>query len=420
MPDQDNIPTRTSSLNVCLLTETFHPETGGGETQARVLASGLAASGAAVQVITRRSDKMSPRRDCLGPVRLWRVSPTGAGQLKKWGLVITALIMLLRLRRSYDAIVVCGFRILGIPAVIAAGLLKKPCLLKADIRGELSGEYFRAGLQRFGLQPSGLLLRSLLKLRNCLLRRATGFVAISTAVETELVECGIGEEKISRIPNSVDTDRFCPVDEPTRTKLRQKLGIPCAGQIAIYTGRLERTKGLPVLLSAWKNIASRHRDVRLLLVGAGGLGLHNCETELRDFVAQNCLDQSVSFVGGVENVHEYLQASDLFVFPSEREAFGISVIEAMACSLPVITTTAGGLSDIVTAGQTAIVVPVGDVEALEAAIEGVLREEVRVRELVAAGRELAIRKYSQSQILEQYARLLAKLHDANGEPGAAV
>ena len=420
MPDQDDFSARTNRVNVCLLTETFHPVTGGGETQARVLASGLAALGAAVQVITRRSDKMSPRRDCLGPVLLWRVSPTGAGQLKKWGLVITALIMLLRLRRSYDAIVVCGFRILGIPAVIAAGLLKKPCLLKADNLGELSGEFLRGGLKRFGLQPSGLLFRSMLKLRHRLLRRATGFVAISAAVEKELVECGIGEEKISRIPNSVDTDRFCPVDGPTRTKLRQKLGIPLTGHIAIYTGRLERTKGLPVLLSAWKNIASRHRDARLLLVGAGGLGLHNCETELREFVAQNSLDQSVTFVGSVQNVHEYLQASDLFVFPSEREAFGISVIEALACSLPVITTTAGGLSDIVTAGQTAIVFPVGDVEALETAIERVLREEARVREIAAAGRELVIQKYSQSRILEQYARLLADLHDSNGEPGAAV
>jgi len=407
-------------INVCLLTETFHPVTGGGETQARVLASGLAASGSAVQVVTRRSDKASPRRDCLGSVRLWRVSPSGAGQWKKWGLVITALIMLLRLRRSYDVIVVCGFRVLGIPAVIAAALLKKPCLLKADVLGELSGEFFRAGLKRFGLQPSGLLVRSMLKLRHRLLRRATAFVTISTAIEKELVECGIGDENISRIPNSVDTDLFCPVDGPTKTKLRQNLGIPLTGHIAIYTGRLERTKGLPLLLSAWKKIAGRYRDARLLLVGAGGLGLQNCEAELREFVVQNSLDHSVTFVGSVENVDEYLKASDFFVFPSAREAFGISVIEALACSLPVITTTAGGLSDIVTAGQTAIVVPVGDVEALETAIEGVLREEVRVRELVAAGRELVIQKYSQSQILEQYARLLAKLHDANGEPGAAV
>ena len=61
-----------------------------------------------------------------------------------------------------------------------------------------------------------------------------------------------------------------------------------------------------------------------------------------------------------------------------------------------------------------------DVAALEKTIEGILREEARGQELAAAGRELVIQKYSQPQILEQYARLLANLHDSNGEPGAAV
>lgn len=418
MPDQDDFSAGTNRINVCLLTETFHPVTGGGETQARVLASGLAASGATVQVVTRRSDKSLPRREYLGPVRLWRVSPSGAGQFRKWGLVITALIILLRLRHTYDVILVCGFRILGIPAVIAAGFLNKPCLLKADILGELSGEYFRAGLQRFGLQPRGLLFRSMLKLRKRLLRRASGFIAISTAVEEELIECGVGHERISHIPNSVDTNRFSPVDGPTKDKLRGKLGIPGSGRIAIYTGRLETTKGLPSLLSAWRKIAGRHRDAHLLLVGTGGFGIHNCEAALREFVAQNSLDQCVTFVGSVENVNEYLQASDFFVFPSEREAFGISVIEALACSLPVITTTAGGLSDIVTAGQTAIVVPVGDVEALETAIEGVLGHGTGLQEIAAAGRDLVVRVYSQSQILHQYAQLVASHHAAGGDRGS--
>jgi glycosyltransferase involved in cell wall biosynthesis len=409
MHDQDNIPAPESRVNVCLLTETFHPVTGGGETQARVLASGLAASGATVQVVTRRSDKSLARREYLGSVCLWRVSPGGAGQFRKWGLVITALIILLRLRHTYDVILVCGFR-----------LLNKPCLLKADILGELSGEYLRAGLQRFGLRPRGLLFRSALGLRNRLLRRASGFIAISTAIEEELIECGVNHARISHIPNSVDSNRFSPVDGPTKHALRGKLGIPSSERIGIYTGRLERTKGLPLLLSAWKEIAGRHRDAHLLLVGIGGLGIHNCEIELREFVVQNSLEQAVTFVGSVENVDEYLKASDFFIFPSEREAFGISVIEALACSLPVITTVAGGLNDIVKAEQTAIVIPVGDAKALATAIERVLGHGTRLQEIAAAGRDRVVRVYSQSQILHQYAQLIASHHHhaANGNRGS--
>jgi glycosyltransferase involved in cell wall biosynthesis len=420
MPDHDNATARTSGVNVCLLTETFFPVTGGGETQARVLASGLAAAGAAVQVITRQSDKLLPRRDTLGPVRLMRLSPGGPGQLKKWGLLVTALIMLLRSRHSYDVMVVCGYRILGIPSIIAAGMLNKPCLLKADSLGEHSGEFFRAGLNRFGLRPDGFLFRAMLRLRNRLLRRASAFIAISAAVEDELVDCGVSPSRITRIPNSVDTDRFSPADEPKRNSLREKLGIPGSARVAIYTGRLETTKGLPSLLSAWKNIAGRHRDAHLLLVGSGGLGIHNCEAELREFVSQYSLDESVTFVGSVENVDEYLRAADFFVFPTTREAFGISVIEAMACSLPVITTAAGGLRDIVTAEQNAVVVPVGDTEALEKAIERVLGEDEDMQRLARAGRVLVVNNYSELQVVDQYASLLARLEKAGNKSGKAV
>lgn len=395
--------------NVCLLTETFHPVTGGGETQARVLATGLATSGQVVQVITRRVDKALPAREWMGSVRLWRLPPGGPGQLKKWGLIISAFWRLLRLTRSYDVIIVCGFRVLGVPSVLAARLLGKPCVLKADSLGELSGEIFKAGLERAGLSHASRTFRFIMRLRNRVLLGATTFVAISSAVEEELVACGVEPRRINRIPNSVDTEIYSPPEVAMKLKLRDSLGIPADSNVAIYTGRLVTTKGLPLLLSVWKKLASRYRGARLLLVGSGGLGLQNCERELRGFVKRYSLEQSVIFTGSVENVHEYLQASDFFVFPSEREAFGISVIEAMACSLPVISTSAGGLSDIISDEVTADIVPVGDPEALEQAIERALRGDDRLQDMATAGRKLVIDRYSQSSILKRYERLLSSL-----------
>lgn len=417
MRDGEVLAISGNPVNVCLLTETFHPVTGGGETQARVLASGLAASGATVQLITRRSDKLLPAQDSLGSVQVWRLPPVGPGQLKKWGMVLTALIALVRLRASYDVIIVCGFRILGIPAVIAARLLNKSCVLKADSLGECSGEFFKAGLKRYGLRQTNFLFRFLLGLRNRLLRRATHFVAISSAVEDELIQHDIDRNRISRIPNSVDTGIFSPVDELTKAGLREKLGVPVSGRIGIYTGRLVTTKGLPLLLSVWDKVRGRHRDAHLLLVGAGGLGIQNCELQLREFVQHKQLDQFVTFAGSVDNVHEYLQASDFFVFPTEREAFGISVIEALACALPVITTTTGGLGDIVKAEQNAVVVPVADAEALERAIERVLGLGPKMQQIAAAGRELAVSEYAELRILDRYASLLAQLSRASGKAG---
>jgi glycosyltransferase involved in cell wall biosynthesis len=174
--------------------------------------------------------------------------------------------------------------------------------------------------------------------------------------------------------------------------------------VAVYTGRLETTKGLPVLLEAWRKTIDDDSGAHLLLVGAGGLGIHNCEAQLKQYVENNGLGEFVTFTGSVENVRDYLCASDFFVFPSQREAFGISVVEALACKLPVITTTAGGLADIVTHEETALVVPAGDVEALANAIRRALQE--RLSHLGEAGRALVERRYSQSLVLDRYSELL--------------
>ena len=396
-------------MRLVLLAETFHPATGGGETQARTLATGLAAEGAEVLVITRRTDGNLPSSDALGPVRIRRLPPRGPGQLKKWGLVITAFLVLLRLHRSYDAVLVCGFRVLGIPSVLATKILRKPCVLKAESLGEFSGDIFSAGLRRLGASTSNHPFRLLLQLRNRLLSEAHAFVATSSAVERELVAGGLEGIRIHRIPNCVDVDRFAPVSDTEKMRLRETLRIPGQARVGIYTGRLVSTKGLPLLLSVWTRLVQRHSNALLLLVGSGSLDLNNCERDLRDFVTRKSLQRSVLFTGSVENVHEYLGASDFFVFPSERENFSVSVIEAMACGLPVIATCVGGLADFVAEGATALVVRPGDADGLEHAIERALVGDKRLREMGLAGREVVRKRYSERQVLGQYTALLKEL-----------
>src|SRR5688572_836019 len=166
-------------LRVCILTETYHPVVGGGETQARLLAEQLCAGNAVVCVLTRRSDGAFPAVERMEQVRVYRVGPVGRGQLKKWGLLVSTVLPLFRVRHAYDVLFVSGFRILGVPAVLVGRALGKRIVLKADSQGEMSGEFFGAGLARFGLRPSSAPFRTFLALRNAVLRRADAFVAIT-------------------------------------------------------------------------------------------------------------------------------------------------------------------------------------------------------------------------------------------------
>jgi glycosyltransferase involved in cell wall biosynthesis len=357
---------------ICLLTETYHPLVGGGETQARTLAEGLVAQGWQVFILTRRHDAALPRREIVGGVPVYRIGPSGAAHWKKWGLLFSAAPALWRLRREYDLIFVSGFRVVGVTAVLLAKLLGKKVILKADSLGEMSGDFFTGGLARFGLRPNSLLFRAFLGLRNRILRRADRFVAISTVVAEELQAHGVSAGQIERIPNSVDNGRFHPVSEQEKLALRRQLGLPVEAQIVIYTGRLVRYKGLPLLLRVWQEIVARHENAYLLLVGSGGLDIDNCEAELRDYIAAHQLQESVGLTGNVRNVAQYLQAADIFVFPTENEAFGISLIEAMACGLAVVSTAVGGLKDLVDHEQNSLVVEVGNQQQLQHALETLL------------------------------------------------
>lgn len=399
---------RAVKPRICLLTETYHPVVGGGETQARTLAEGLASRGFDVFVITRQSGAELPRRERVGSVSVHRIGPVGPAHLKKWGLLFSTWLPLLRLRREYDLLFVSGFRILGIPAVLAGKLLGKITILKADSLGEMSGEFFAAGLARLRLQPSSLPFRLFLHARNFVLRRADGFVAISNVIAGELTANGISPQKIRHIPNSVDASRFCPVDEKRKAALRQKFDLPVRARVVIYTGRLVSYKGLPTLLRAWNEIQAGHDGVYLLLVGSGGLDIHNCESELRQYVRENRLQDSVCFTGNVQNVHEYLQAADVFAFPTENEAFGISLIEALACGLPAVATSIGGVKNILSHAVNGLVIPPKDHEALVQALDRLLSDRSLAARLGRAGRQTVHEKYASPQVIQQYIDLFNK------------
>jgi glycosyltransferase involved in cell wall biosynthesis len=140
-------------------------------------------------------------------------------------------------------------------------------------------------------------------------------------------------------------------------------------------------------------------------VGGGGLDIHNCEQELRQFVQNHGLDGCVHFTGSVEHVHHYLQAADIFVFPTENEAFGISVIEAMACGLPVVATAAGGLQDLLVDGENGIVVGVGDGRQLERALEALITNPALARSIGEKARSGVANKYAHDVVLGRYLEL---------------
>lgn len=396
-------------LKVCIFTETFFPVVGGGETQAKLLAEGLLSRGHAALILTRRSDQGYEKVAMVNSVPVYRLPPAGSGQLKKWGLVFSSIPALFRLRNQYDLLFVSGFRIIGISAVWMSKLLGKKCILKADSQGEMSGSFFYSGLKRFGLSRDYLPFRFFLWLRNLILSRADAFTVITKKIAAELRERNIPNHKIANIPNCVDTRRFHPVSQEQKKRLRQQLQLPQNATIFIYTGRLVTYKGLPLLLQVWQKLHQYNPDIYLLLVGAGGLDIHNCEDSLHEYVKNNHLETSVRFTGNVNNVSDYLQASDVYAFPTEDDAFPSSLVEAMSCGLAVVTTPVGAIRSIIQHQSNGLLIEPGDFEQLYLALEALLPDmDWRLR-LGQSARATVIERYSMDVVIDRYISLFTEV-----------
>jgi glycosyltransferase involved in cell wall biosynthesis len=401
-------------VRVLFLAESFHPVLGGGERHIRALGAALVASGFQVTVVARRAEARWPREEVLDGLRVVRVGPAGPSRTGKYAMVPAAVRALFR--EGFDLLVVRGTRVLGLPGLLVARSLGRPAVLQAEIIGELSGEAYTWGTP-LDARPWRALVRVLVRGRNLLLRDAEGFVAMSAAIRDEFLGAGLPAERVHLIPHGVDTSRFRPASLEERGALRRRLGWPEGATVAIYTGRLLRGKGLQGLLRAFRRVAAADPRALLVLVGSGDGQALSVEEALRSAVPDLELAGRVVFTGRVDDVSDHLRASDLFVFPSEFEALGLSLIEAAACGLPAVASRTGGIVDVVEEGGSGLLVPPGDEERLADALLRLAADEERRRTLGRRGRELAVAGFDHRANVARYRELFSELGAGRKRPG---
>lgn len=393
---------------VCLFISSFHPRVGGGETHARLLARALRGLGTDVWVLTRRHDRRLPRRDIVDGTPVWRVGPAGFPRLGKYLMLPAALGALIRKRASYGLIYVCGLRVIGVAGMLAALWLGKRVVMRAEACGEWSGAF---ALNR----PAGdarslhLLVRSAVWLRNRLYRRADRFLAISRVIREEYLAGGIPADRIATITNGIDFAVFQPADSVVRAALRAEFQFG-SDVVFLYSGKLNRGKGLELLLRAFARVAQEEPRARLVLVGSGGTQYLSCEAELRAYVAERGLEARVLFTGYTDRVADYLRAADVFVFPSESEALGLALIEAMACGCAALASATGGILDIVDDRINGRLLPVGDEDAWRQAMLDAIRQPDQTARWAAAGMRSVRERFAIDEVARQHQRLFQTLY----------
>lgn len=206
-------------------------------------------------------------------------------------------------------------------------------------------------------------------------------IAVSQAIEHKIRDEGRDTVPVKLVYNGVDLERYD--HQEACCTLREEYGMEPSSQIVGVVARLEPEKGHPTLVEAWPKVLRAAPDSYLLIVGEGSRrdALEAQARELR-------VAHRVVFTGRRDDVPAVTAALDVAVLPSYREAQGLTILEAMALSRPVVASNVGGIPEMIEDGKTGLLVPPHDPDALAAAIVRLLTNHPLADTLGRAGHDL--------------------------------
>ena len=220
-----------------------------------------------------------------------------------------------------------------------------------------------------------------------------------TAVSRYLTEMTVRElgvrRRIETIPNFVDPKRYSPDGASNYARSLVKNGE----NAVLHISNFRPVKRIADVLKVFDRIR-RKVPARLLLIGDGP------ERSLAERLALELgFEDRAMFLGNVVAVETVLPVAKLLLLPSDAESFGLAALEAMACGVPVIGTSVGGLPEVVQDGVTGFLRPVGDVEGMAEAALDLLSDGERWRHFSADARKRAIEDFPTEQIVRRYRKV---------------
>jgi starch synthase len=247
---------------------------------------------------------------------------------------------------------------------------------------------------------------------------AAAVIAVSRGMRDDLLGAypAVARERVRVIHNGIDTAEYAP--DPA-TDVLEHYGVDPGAPTVVFVGRVTRQKGLPVLLRAAADIDPAVQ----LVICAGQADTPEIESEVGELGRRLRASRArVIWLSGMLAKREVIQLlthATVFACPSLYEPLGIVNLEAMACGTAVVGSRVGGIPEVVTDGETGLLVPSGDPPALARAINELAADERRAAEMGRLGRKRAAADFSWGSIAAQTAALYAELA-GNPPPGQAA
>ncbi|AJO58675.1 N-acetyl-alpha-D-glucosaminyl L-malate synthase BshA [Bacillus subtilis] len=224
--------------------------------------------------------------------------------------------------------------------------------------------------------------------------------AVSSALAAETYDLIKPEKKIETIYNFIDERVYL---KKNTAAIKEKHGILPDEKVVIHVSNFRKVKRVQDVIRVFRNIAGKTK-AKLLLVGDGPEKSTACE-----LIRKYGLEDQVLMLGNQDRVEELYSISDLKLLLSEKESFGLVLLEAMACGVPCIGTNIGGIPEVIKNNVSGFLVDVGDVAAATARAMSILEDEQLSNRFTKAAIEMLENEFSSKKIVSQYEQIYADL-----------
>jgi glycosyltransferase involved in cell wall biosynthesis len=259
--------------------------------------------------------------------------------------------------------------------------------------------------KKIGIQHSSILdiqdgeLKKIL--RNLLYKRIVKNYNYLLGVSEKTIEPLKKYKNVYLLRNGIDTKEFKPINSDFKTKLKLSYGYKSHEKLIIMVGALNNNKGQ---LEALKVIKKLGPEYRLILVGNGPL-----EIEIKNEIEFNKISDKVKMLGHIKNVVNYYQISDILLFLSINEGLPLTILEAMATGLPIITTKVGGVPEVVRDKENGFFINRNYLDEAEFIIQDLLNSPIKIKQIEENNIKKIKKNYSLEKCVEGLIGYIEKL-----------
>lgn len=244
-----------------------------------------------------------------------------------------------------------------------------------------------------GLEPS------FLHMMKFIIEQSDGVTAVSKFLKDKTITNFQVDKEIEVIYNFINTEKYKRVENPA---LRNSIA-PNGEKILVHTSNFRPVKRVPDVIRIFKEVRNKI-DSKLILIGDGP-DRSACELLCRELDICN----DVKLLGKQVDIVPFLSQTDLFLMPSQSESFGLSALEAMACGVPVISSSVGGLPELQVHGETGYIAEIGDIDRMARYCIDLLSNDTKRKRFSEAARSRAVNAFNENKIVREYEQYYNKI-----------